>query len=114
MANFIAPAFVIAIISTLQAITVAKAIRADDEVMNPLRDIFSQGIQHIALAFLHGAPVANSINKSVAKKSLEPMLCKCCFLIGWNQCFQNEIPHQHFSPFLVGKKWEKGKIERSR
>jgi SulP family sulfate permease len=70
VANFIAPAFVIAIISTLQAITVAKAIRADDEVMNPLRDIFSQGIQHIALAFLHGAPVANSINKSVAKKEL--------------------------------------------
>ncbi len=69
-ANFIAPAFVIAIISTLQAITVAKAIRADDEVMNPLRDIFSQGIQHIALSFLHGAPVANSINKSVAKKEL--------------------------------------------
>ena len=70
VANFIAPAFVIAIISTLQAITVAKAIRADDEVMNPLRDIFSQGIQHIALSFLHGAPVANSINKSVAKKEL--------------------------------------------
>ncbi|TCK18710.1 MFS superfamily sulfate permease-like transporter [Thiogranum longum] len=69
-ANFIAPAFVIAIISTLQAITVAKAIRADDEVMNPLRDIFSQGIQHIALSLLHGAPVANSINKSIAKKEL--------------------------------------------
>jgi SulP family sulfate permease len=71
VANFIAPAFVIAVISTLQAITVSKAIRAEDEVMNPLRDIFSQGIQHIALAFLHGAPVANSINKSVAKKELD-------------------------------------------
>jgi MFS superfamily sulfate permease-like transporter len=70
VANFIAPAFVIAIISTLQAITVAKAIRAEDEVMNPLRDIFSQSMQHIFLAFLHGAPVANSINKSVAKKEL--------------------------------------------
>ena len=70
IANFIAPAFVIAIISTLQAITVAKAIRAEDEEMNPLRDVFSQGIQHIFLSFLHGAPVANSINKSVAKKEL--------------------------------------------
>lgn len=70
VANFITPAFVIAIISTLQAITVAKAIRAEDEVMNPLRDIFSQSIQHMFLSFLHGAPVANSINKSVAKKEL--------------------------------------------
>jgi len=70
MANLIAPAFVIAIISTLQAITVAKAIRGDHEIFNPLRDIFSQGIQHIFLAFLNGAPVANSINKSVAKKEL--------------------------------------------
>ena len=71
MANLIAPAFVIAIISTLQAITVAKAIRGDNEIFNPLRDIFSQSIQHIFLAFLHGAPVANSINKSVAKKELQ-------------------------------------------
>ncbi len=70
VANFIGPAFVIAIISTLQAITVAKAVRAEDERINPLRDIFSQGVQHVALAFLHGAPVANSINKSVAKKEL--------------------------------------------
>ena len=70
MANLITPAFVIAIISTLQAITVAKAIRADNEEFNPLRDIFSQSIQHIFLAFLHGAPVANSINKGVAKKEL--------------------------------------------
>ena len=70
VANFIGPAFVIAIISTLQAITVAKAIRADNEEMNPLRDVFSQSIQHIFLSFLHGAPVANSINKSVTKKEL--------------------------------------------
>lgn len=71
LANLIAPAFVIAIISTLQAITVAKAVRGENEVFNPLRDIFSQSIQHIFLAFLHGAPVANSINKSVAKKELK-------------------------------------------
>jgi len=70
MANLISPAFVIAIISTLQAITVAKAIRGENEIFNPLRDIFSQSIQHIFLAFLNGAPVANSINKSVAKKEL--------------------------------------------
>ncbi len=70
MANLITPAFVIAIISSLQAITVAKAIRADNEEFNPLRDIFSQAVQHFFLAFLHGAPVANSINKSVAKKEL--------------------------------------------
>jgi len=70
MANLITPAFVIAIISTLQSITVAKAIRGDNEEFNPLRDIFSQSVQHIFLAFLHGAPVANSINKSVAKKEL--------------------------------------------
>lgn len=70
LANLITPAFVIAIIGTLQAITVAKAIRSDDEVFNPLRDIFSQGIQNIFVAFLHGAPSANSINKSVAKKEL--------------------------------------------
>lgn len=70
IANLITPAFVIAIIGTLQAITVAKAIRGDQEVFNPLRDIFSQGIQNIFVAFLHGAPSANSINKSVAKKEL--------------------------------------------
>jgi len=70
MANLISPAFVIAVISTLQAITVAKAIRGENEIFNPLRDIFSQSIQHIFLAFLNGAPVANSINKSVAKKEL--------------------------------------------
>jgi len=70
IANLIGPAFVIAIIGTLQAITVSKAIRADNEEFNPLRDMFSQSIQHIFLAFLHGAPVANSINKSVAKKEL--------------------------------------------
>lgn len=70
LANLITPAFVIAIIGTLQAITVAKAIRSDDEEFNPLRDVFSQGIQNIFVAFLHGAPSANSINKSVAKKEL--------------------------------------------
>ena len=70
LANLITPAFVIAIIGTLQAITVAKAIRSDHEVFNPLRDIFSQGIQNIFVAFLHGAPSANSINKSVAKREL--------------------------------------------
>jgi len=70
IANLITPAFVIAIIGTLQAITVAKAIRSDHEVFNPLRDIFSQAIQSIFVAFLHGAPSANSINKSVAKKEL--------------------------------------------
>lgn len=70
IANLITPAFVIAIIGTLQAITVAKAIRGDNEVFNPLRDIFSQAVQNIAMAFLHGAPSANSINKSVAKKEL--------------------------------------------
>lgn len=68
--NLITPAFVIAIIGTLQAITVAKAIRSDNEVYNPLRDIFSQSIQNIFLAFLHGTPSANSINKSVAKNKL--------------------------------------------
>ncbi|WP_455218860.1 SulP family inorganic anion transporter [Kaarinaea lacus] len=71
LANLIAPAFVIAIIGILQAITVAKAIRGENEVFNPLRDIFSQGVQNIFLAFLHGAPSANSINKSVAKKELK-------------------------------------------
>ena len=71
MANLIAPAFVIAIIGILQALTVAKAIRGENEVFNPLRDIFSQGVQNIFLAFLHGAPSANSINKSVAKKELK-------------------------------------------
>ena len=70
IANLIGPAFVIAIIGTLQAITVSKAIRAENEEFNPFRDMFSQSIQHIFLAFLHGAPVANSINKSVAKKEL--------------------------------------------
>ncbi len=70
IANLITPAFVIAIIGTLQAITVAKAIRSDHEVFNPLRDIFSQAVQNIVLAFLHGAPSANSINKSVSKKEL--------------------------------------------
>ena len=70
LANMVAPAFVIAIISTLQAITVGKAIRAENEEFNPLRDVFSQAIQHIFLSFLHGAPVANSINKSVTKKEL--------------------------------------------
>lgn len=71
MANLITPAFVIAIIGILQAITVAKAIRGENEVFNPLKDIFSQGMQNIFLAFLHGAPSANSINKSVAKKELK-------------------------------------------
>lgn len=71
LANLITPAFVIAIIGVLQAITVAKAIRSDHEVFNPLRDVFSQGIQNIFVAFLHGAPSANSINKSVAKKELK-------------------------------------------
>ena len=71
LANLIAPAFVIAIIGILQAITVAKAIRGENETFNPLRDIFSQGIQNMFLAFLHGAPSANSINKSVAKKELK-------------------------------------------
>ncbi len=71
IANLITPAFVIAIIGTLQAITVAKAIRSDNEVFNPLRDVFSQAVQNIFVAFLHGAPSANSINKSVAKKELD-------------------------------------------
>lgn len=70
LANLIGPAFVIAIIGILQAITVAKAIRSENEAFNPFRDIFSQSMQNIALAFLHGAPSANSINKSVAKKEL--------------------------------------------
>lgn len=71
MANLIAPAFVIAIIGILQALTVSKAIRGENEVFNPLKDIFSQGVQNIFVAFLHGAPSANSINKSVAKKELK-------------------------------------------
>jgi len=70
IANLIAPAFVIAIIGILQALTVAKAIRGENEEFNPLKDVFSQGIQNIFVAFLHGAPSANSINKSVAKKEL--------------------------------------------
>jgi len=70
LANLIIPAFIIAIISTLQAITVIRGVRSDTEDANPLRDIFSQGIQHIFLSLLHGAPVANSINKSVTKKEL--------------------------------------------
>ena len=70
LANLITPAFVIAVIGILQAITVAKAIRGENETFNPLRDVFSQGMQNIFLAFLHGAPSANSINKSVAKKEL--------------------------------------------
>ena len=70
MANLIAPAFVIAIIGILQAITVAKAIRGENEVFNPFRDIFSQSMQNIFVSFLYGAPSANSINKSVNKKEL--------------------------------------------
>ena len=70
IANLIAPAFVIAIIGILQALTVSKAIRGEHEEFNPLKDVFSQGIQNIFVAFLHGAPSANSINKSVAKKEL--------------------------------------------
>jgi SulP family sulfate permease len=71
MANLIFPGFVIAIIGTLQTITVSKAVRSEHDVYNPLRDIFSQAIQHLVLAFLHGPPSANSINKSVAKKELK-------------------------------------------
>jgi len=70
IANLITPAFVIAIIGILQALTVSKAIRGEHEEFNPLKDVFSQGIQNILVAFLHGAPSANSINKSVAKKEL--------------------------------------------
>ncbi len=70
IANLIGPAFVIAVIGILQAITVSKAIRDDDDEFNPFRDIFSQGIQNIFVSFLYGAPSANSINKSVAKKEL--------------------------------------------
>jgi SulP family sulfate permease len=70
ISNLLAPAFVIAIIGILQAITVSKAIRGENDTFNPLRDVFSQGIQNIFLSFLHGAPSANSINKSVNKKEL--------------------------------------------
>ena len=70
IANLIVPSFVIAIISTLQAITVIKGVQDKNEIANPLRDVFSQGIQHIFISFLHGAPSANSINKSVTKKEL--------------------------------------------
>lgn len=57
-------AVAIAIIGTLQTLSIAKAIRAPGDEYHPVREIFSQGFQHIVMGFFFGCAGSNSFNKS--------------------------------------------------
>jgi SulP family sulfate permease len=64
------PAVAIALVGTLQTLSIAKAIRDPDEAYRPAREMLSQGLQHVFMGFFSGAPVSNSFNKSALKRDL--------------------------------------------
>jgi MFS superfamily sulfate permease-like transporter/rhodanese-related sulfurtransferase len=64
------PAIAIALVGTLQTLSIAKAIRDPDEAYRPAREMLSQGLQHLFMGFFSGAPVSNSFNKSALKRDL--------------------------------------------
>jgi len=68
--ELIGPAVAIALIGTLQTLSIAKALRKKGEKYNPSQEAFSQGFQHIFMGFFHGCPVSNSFNKSALQRSL--------------------------------------------
>lgn len=61
----------IAIIGTLQTLSIAKAIREPGDEYNPSRETFSQGFQHIFMGFFYGCPSSNSFNKSTLAHDLK-------------------------------------------
>jgi SulP family sulfate permease len=68
--QLISPAMAIAFVGALQTLSIAKAIRNPYDEYNPVREIFSQGMQHLFLGFFNGAPVSNSFNKSAFLKEM--------------------------------------------
>jgi len=69
--ELIGPALAIALIGTLQTLSITKTLRDSGEDYNPARETFSQGFQHLFMGFFSGCPVSNSFNKSALQKDLK-------------------------------------------
>jgi MFS superfamily sulfate permease-like transporter len=68
--ELIGPAVAIAVIGTLQTLSIAKGLRDPGTDYNPSQETFSQGFQHLFMGFFQGCPVSNSYNKSALQHDL--------------------------------------------
>ena len=71
LVELIGPAFAIALIGTLQTLSIAKSLRDPGAEYNPAKETFSQGFQHLFMAFYQGCPVSSSYNKSSLQRDLK-------------------------------------------
>ena len=64
-------AMMIAIVSALQTLVIAKNTLHKDDIFSPSAEMLSQGTQHIFMGFFQGAPGSSSFSKSTLMRDLQ-------------------------------------------